>query len=906
METSFFIQYINLNICRVNDYDSYHYRCEFMGRNKKSRKLVVDPWPNETCAAILLTNLAEPRWVRVGCYNSWLPDIMCESQLNQSIQNTRLLLGKVICGHKCITKNSSCICFVWKGSRGPEAVKRQTQKSVLGLHQLTYLLGQFPPIYSQDMKHIISVDKLHIQYQAKWDEVKGPFQMALLVVMERPESFSNKTAHLETCQDNSYFSSLFICEKPNCLNTEHPTTNNLCQSLSFIKNSKSHGLENQKSKPRKCHTLLFMDISGLCYQVQNLSGRAKLTAETRHKSNSTISRSPVSMYLCQEQGKIWCSSNQAICFDIAQICVYLIDTNFKLIPCPSGEHLQACNEFQCDMMLKCPGFYCVPWSNVCDNRWDCPGGIDEGNICSDADKCKHMFRCEKSSRCIHLGNICDNNVDCPLKDDENACELRYSLCPAFCDCLLFAISCYNITISDLLVGSSFVYSVAHITHGNVQFKTSYSNQMKGVSVLSVVLGVVNDVCQNLAIGQSLLFLNLSGNNINTISAKCLVGGENLALLSLHTNEISFLPDDAFSHLPKLTFLDISDNKIAGILSFPATLRVLNITDNPIWVIDINTLAKASMKILLTQTFPLGCFTKPDVVCLSHRPWYRSCVPLLGSSLEMWVFFAFTLLIMALNAVCSVRVYIQPDTHRSFKCSIQFITLGNLLGSLSLILLFIQSLRYGDHFPMYEIFWQSSIGCVCVYGLFVLYNTASPTFVVGVSVGRLLVVLFPLKQKCKQLKFIGKKMGGIMLTSAVFALSCSLYLWRTSTQIPSKLCSPFFDPTMSVFVIKFTLFVLVALPFLMLISIIYIYSHMQFAINKSQQNTGKSSNSAIHENPVLKKSIIFIISNFVSWIPSCVAYLTCFFLSEYPILIIPWATVLATTTSTTLLPVVLAW
>ncbi len=517
-----------------------------------------------------------------------------------------------------------------------------------------------------------------------------------------------------------------------------------------------------------------------------------------------------------------------------------------------------------------------------------------------------MFRCEKSSRCIHVGNICDNNVDCPLRDDENACQLRYSLCPASCDCLLFAISCQNTTISHLSTSCSFAYSAVHITNSHLHFTKSFSNQMKGVLVLSVVQSVVPDVCQNLAIGQSLLFLNLSGNNIKTISHRCFGQGQNIVLISLHTNDISFLPDNAFSHLSKLTFLDISNNKITRISSFPQSLKILNITGNLLNNMAIDTLGKANMTILLTQKFYLGCFTQLDVVCLSYRPWYRSCLTLLGSSLELWVFFAFTLLVLALNATCCVRVNRQPDTNKSFKCSVKFVTVGNLLGSLSLILLFIQSLRYGDHFPMYEIFWQSGTGCMFVLGLFLFYNTTGPTFVVGLSVARLLVVLFPMKQKYKQLKFIGKQMGGIMLISTVFSLSCFCYMWRTSTQIPSKLCSPFFDPTKSVFMIKFTLFVLAALPFLMIISIIYIYSHMQFAIKKSQQNISKSSNSAVRESSVLKKSIIFIFSNFVSWIPSCVVYLTCFFLSEYPILIIPWATVLATTTSTTLLPVVLAW
>ena len=28
-------------------------------------------------------------------------------------------------------------------------------------------------------------------------------------------------------------------------------------------------------------------------------------------------------------------------------------------------------------MFKCPGYHCIPWSYVCDGKWDCPHGYDE-------------------------------------------------------------------------------------------------------------------------------------------------------------------------------------------------------------------------------------------------------------------------------------------------------------------------------------------------------------------------------------------------------------------------------------------------------------------------------------------------------------------------------------------------
>ena len=75
------------------------------------------------------------------------------------------------------------------------------------------------------------------------------------------------------------------------------------------------------------------------------------------------------------------------------------------------------------MKFKCPDFYCIPWSYVCDGKWDCPRGIDERN-CNSERLCEIMFHCKNSIKCIHLGTICDNVKDCPSGDDEFMCSLN--------------------------------------------------------------------------------------------------------------------------------------------------------------------------------------------------------------------------------------------------------------------------------------------------------------------------------------------------------------------------------------------------------------------------------------------------------------------------------------------------
>ena len=109
-------------------------------------------------------------------------------------------------------------------------------------------------------------------------------------------------------------------------------------------------------------------------------------------------------------------------FHIFDICTFTRDAMNNLIPCPFGEHLQNCKDFECNMKYKCPEYYCIPWSYVCDGKWDCPRGSDE-KFCSHNRNCTNMYKCRNSIICIHLGNICDQVPDCPLEDDEYACSL---------------------------------------------------------------------------------------------------------------------------------------------------------------------------------------------------------------------------------------------------------------------------------------------------------------------------------------------------------------------------------------------------------------------------------------------------------------------------------------------------
>ena len=67
---------------------------------------------------------------------------------------------------------------------------------------------------------------------------------------------------------------------------------------------------------------------------------------------------------------------------------------------------------------------------------------------------------------MHVYDVCNNIDDCPYKDDEALCELRDTICPNMCKCVLFAISCSKITpITNTF--SHLPYLFFHMSSANI-------------------------------------------------------------------------------------------------------------------------------------------------------------------------------------------------------------------------------------------------------------------------------------------------------------------------------------------------------------------------------------------------------------------------------------------------------
>ena len=243
---------------------------------------------------------------------------------------------------------------------------------------------------------------------------------------------------------------------------------------------------------------------------------------------------------CKDHGLLSCKHGYSKCYNLTEICNYRLDENNLLTPCMSGEHVENCRNIQCNMKFKCPGFYCIPWSYVCDGKWDCPGGYDEDKQlrCGVNRQCKYMFKCRNSQTCIHVGDICNDQKDCAFGDDESLCSLTGSLCLSSCLCLGSAIKCYNVrTENDLYLTSVSVYNVLLTSHCDHVFLAPLLKILKPLIVLSLTYNNLSS-CDIIPGLHKMLMIDLGFNNIEHVSHDCLKYGFQIISILLNDNLIS--------------------------------------------------------------------------------------------------------------------------------------------------------------------------------------------------------------------------------------------------------------------------------------------------------------------------------------------------------------------------------
>ena len=576
----------------------------------------------------------------------------------------------------------------------------------------------------------------------------------------------------------------------------------------------------------------------------------------------------------------------------------MLDDRKYLIPCKGGEHLQYCKNFECNMKYKCPNYYCIPWAYVCDGKFDCPSGLEEQN-CKVGRNCENMFKCKDSQICIHLNDICDGKFDCPSDEDELLCTLHGTWCPPNCECLIFTIRCFSLSTVDFFSKVENPFDVIIIHNSTRSIVNTLLKYLQNLSILKLSRNNLDELCAILPQISNSLLIDAGFNNIYRLKSKCFMKAFYLKIIKLNNNQISSIDNGAFKGLNELIVLDLSCNLLIMfstlMFSNVAFLCLLKLKGNDIKFISHKSIHEMNIQFIESNVHLLTCIPNLEAKLLSKRPWFLSCNNfLLNKRFRICSFCIFTIIFIC-NTISIIQncLLIQNCRETAFLVSALYFNVTDTLHGLYILYLFSVDLYYGEYFAFHQIQWISSH--MCFIGFSTALNLAflSPILSCFLAMERLMVVLFPVNTKFKSKGFIRKCTFTITLITIFITASITVAVQSIYKQIPFPLCSPFVDPTKSIFVLKIISFFVIWYLVFAVLFILGIYFVTFISIQKSRrvvatQFTHKQSNLSLFVHLITIST-----SCFICWVPSASIYLTTWILETYPIEIIVWTAIAIT-------------
>ncbi len=416
------------------------------------------------CSALILTNLAQPQWITTHCDKKLAITFYCKlSSFGDKRNASNNIPMMVVCGKTCVLRGDTFYNFQWSSAQSDKVKKHSIysfgDKTTLEFvfHAISHSLAAiiFPNLT------LLSYTRCSLTYKYTVKPIFNGQKENLLLVSTQSGTELVTHGGLFMCQSGTFLSIRGLCDgKIDCSFDHSDEDNCTCQESSVYSRLCKHIVLNLSVV--SCSEFYSVNHSGGCQPYSFASTNSEGTHQSTEESNSRSYKNHVLKLMpqnimdmpphlhCYNQEKLLCGNNERQCFDIGDICVYKLNDTGNLKPCTRGGHMQECKHFECNTHYKCPNYHCIPWAYVCDGKWDCPHGQEEtGNQESLYTRpCQHLFQCWESNICVHISDICGGHIDCQNEDDEIFCPLKTLFCPSFCDCLVFAVWCYNVTTSQ--------------------------------------------------------------------------------------------------------------------------------------------------------------------------------------------------------------------------------------------------------------------------------------------------------------------------------------------------------------------------------------------------------------------------------------------------------------------------
>ena len=597
----------------------------------------------------------------------------------------------------------------------------------------------------------------------------------------------------------------------------------------------------------------------------------------------------LSNMICQENGQLPCKGGYRKCYNITELCIYKLNKNNLITPCQTGEHVANCKLIQCNMKFKCPEFYCIPWSYVCDGKWDCPGGYDEIKElkCGKQRNCSNMFKCTNSQKCIHVGDVCNGVNDCTAGDDEYMCSLIGSPCPSSCICICFTIVCHNVRNKNYLLSVP-TYNAIFLNYCDLFFLKHLLSIIKFPIFLLIKHNNLNSVCKNLPNLRKTLTIDLGFNIIEYVKPNCFRNGFQLISIKLNNNIISIFQRVVLLKMRHLHYLNLNNNFISALFLDHHILvphfQILSIKNNRLSTISSRFFDNINVKIMMTDNHFICCMIPSKSMCTSAKFWFQSCNHLLlQRSITVFAFSSSIFLIFCnvFSAFWQKQFLMRSKKkYSSFQCIAVSVNIIDLTWGIYLICLVISDIIFKDNFVIQESLWKSSLICFFLFNINLHFNILSPLISSFISFSRLMVVMYPFNSNFRNRKFVLRCCITMYGFATTLVIGFSITFRYVFSSVQFRLCSPFVDPTHSNMMLTGATCVVVGLQFVVhflnILCSSKVISLLKNSIDKKENITS-----------LVTQFCILAISNTVCWIFSGIIFLMCMFTDEFSIIMVTW-------------------
>ncbi len=906
----------------------------------------LQPVLSKLCALLLMSNLAYPEWVSINCHERLLTNVFCFSEKPKITRKSSGMID-ISCPKSEIFNSNLCFRFIWhvyvkELLQVPKLYKdfRGTAHSISIIRKLSFLVNaikhqQFSilsPHQSSDGIKFISFVYEGIWFKKQWTQSKESPNSGFTVSTNKAHSLKHTLNISYSCENTQTISHLYVCDGDNdCKDNKHkeqssdekwctcnaPNENckEVCTNLSCTCSQLYQRMKNGTCvsyyKPHM-DTFQLENDSSLdlfhCSNGQNISvllvnDMVSDCGQSADDEKHLISVLEIHIqFKCRTPGQIPCRSGHSRCFNISDICSYRLSLHNFLIPCRTGEHLEDCSVFECNLMFQCPGYYCIPYGYQCDGKWDCPFGEEELG-CSLNSTCTNMFKCKLLQRCIHLGDVCDGVSDCHLGEDEQMCDIK-DTCPTLCRCFHYALVCESEEVHAETL-KSLPYIAYFIRRTNI-LDLQFVHGGPHIEVLILTENKIVNICPYLTEISSLKMFDVSLNQVEEIFAGCFKKLKALKTVAVRRNRLLKLGPQSFESLQKISLLDLSSNRIDrfqnAIFEDVKQVGVFNLTNNPLLNLgsDIRDIIFSAVlfQTVLTDSYRICCMTSTSTICSTLPPWYTSCSRLLADSIMRYSFTIVSLLIILWNLASfsqkvnqnsklKVKAGQQKNVSLAFNFIVCFVNSGDFACGLYLTVIWSADAFYNDSFLVNDMNWSKNVFCCLAFLLLLSFSVSVPFSLTFLSVARCMITVYPFDSNFKSKTFVLRYLvaGHSVFLTIAFAFTFRNFM---DGKITSPLCSPFTDPTDSLLEVKITIWLVTGFQFFALLFISCLYVYLLIYLKNYSRNS-VASPSKMNPKTIIQL-VVVTVSNLICWLPSGIIHVTTLLLPRYPTALLEWTAI----------------